>query len=1427
MTTADGIDPVAVVGIAVRVPGARTVEQFWRNTCDGVESVSWFSRDELIEAGVAADVLDEPDYVRAGAVIDAADEFDAAFFGFNPQEAETMDPQHRVFCECAWAALEDSGHDPARFAGPVGVFAGSFLNKYLTANLANNRRFQRSPMAPTARIFNDKDFLATRIAYLFDLGGPAVTVQTACSTSLVATHLACQSLLGFECDLALAGGVTVNVPLKSGYPVSDGGLFSPEGRCRPFDARAQGTIPGNGAAVVVLRRLSDALADGDNVHAVIRSSAVNNDGALKAGFAAPSVAGQAQVIATAHALARIDPATIGYLEAHGTGTRVGDPIEVAALTEAFGQRTADRGFCALGSAKANIGHLDAAAGAVGLVRAVLALEHQQIPPVINFDTPNPELKLEQTPFYIPTAVRDWPRGNAPRRAGVSSFGVGGTNAHVLLEEAPAPAPRAGAARPWQLLPVSGRTAAAAGRAAARLADHLDQHPELDLGDVAFTFQDGRRHFAVRRFAVAADSAAAAEALRSGKPSRPSAGAAPAVRPQVVFMLPGGGAQHHDMGIGIYRSERVYREEVDRCAEILLPRLGFDLRRLLFPSLFAQADERQNSAMGRSGGPAVVSALFVAEYALARLWISWGVAPRGMIGHSLGEYVAACLADVMSLPDALDLTLSRGELFARMQPGRMLAVALAEDKVLSLLSDRVSVSAVNAPELTIVAGPDADIDELADQLDQRDIDCRRINVPVASHSWMVEPFLGEFERRVAGYRLSPPRLPFVSCVTGTWIRPDEAIDPRYWARHLRQPVRFAHGIAAATAEPGRVLLEVGPGNTLTRLAAAQRMVPPPVAVASMPHPKDPQPDLAFLMGAVGRLWQAGVAIDWQALHGDAAPRRVPLPTYPFESRRHWISPDRHYATETLAPDPDDDPGADASSNVGPADPVGPAGAQPEPFTDRERQVAQIWRDLLGVEQVGLDDDFFDLGGQSLMIVQLTRELRRIGGAELTAKDVIQAATVAGMAALLDAGSAASSHAAPDLAADVVLADEIHPAPPATAPATPPATVTPSAAPAPPPISAPRVVLLTGATGFIGAYLCAELLRQTAAEVVCLVRGSGQDGSDRLRAKLDSFGLLSDQASRIRAVPGDLTQPLLGLPEAEFRELAGQVDAIYHCGAWVNFVRPYRALRQANVGGTHEVLRLAAAQRLTPVHHISSLAALAGAVDGGASALYEDAELPPPVGHDTAYSQTKWVAEGLVRLARSRGIPVSVYRPSFVLGDSRTGVSNSEDHLTKAICGCVQLGLAPLRESELAIASVDHVSRVVVALSLREKALGKTFHTVDPRPLPWNRVFDYVRAVGYPVRSVPYDEWRRELAARVGQGADNSLTPLTAVLDDAADRPAPRIDCANLLACLPEEATSPPPADADFFGRMLRFFARSGWLPVPQEPVPQQIPVPQRR
>jgi amino acid adenylation domain-containing protein len=880
---------IAVVGMAGRFPGARDLAAFWDNLRRGVESITFFSDEELEATGVDATIRNQPNYVPAAGLLDDVELFDAGFFGYTPRDAEIADPQHRLFLECAWEALEDGGHVREIRGRKVGVFAGVSMNRYLW-NLYSNPEVVRSVGPYKLAIANDKDHVATTVSYKLNLTGPSLDVQTACSTSLVTVHLACRSLLAGECEMALAGGASIAVPQKVGYLYQEGGIRSPDGHCRAFDAGAQGMVSGSGAGVVVLKRLADALADGDPIHAVILGSAINNDGSGKIGYTAPSIDGQAEVIEIALASGGVDPRTVAYVEAHGTGTPIGDPIEVAALTQAFRSGTDERSFCALGSVKTNIGHLDAAAGIAGLIKAVLALKYRELPPSLHFETPNPEIDFASSPFFVNARLRAWETEvGSPRRAGVSSFGIGGTNAHVILEEAPplAPSPEP-TRRREHLLVLSARTEPALSVTAERLRRHLASGVELDPADIAWTLAIGRCAFEHRRALVCGDNAEAIELLDpAGTASeRVFSGIAGDQEAGVVFLFPGQGAQRVGMGLSLYRSEPVFREHLDFAAEILAPHLGLDLRESLDP----EAGDSEEPGRRLEDTAIAQPALFAVEYALARLWMSWGVRPKAMLGHSIGEYVAACLAGVFELPDALELVAERGRLMAGLPHGAMASLPLSEAEALPLLRGGLALAAVNGPEQCVVAGPAPEVQSLLDELALRSVVGKRLRTSHAFHSGMMEPLRVAFEARVRRVPLSEPRMPYVSNLTGSWTTAAEATDPTYWVRHLMSTVRFADGLSTLLDGPApspRVLLEVGPGTALASLARRHpARNPSDVIVSSLSGRRgSAEGEGSAILTAVGRLWTAGAPIDWAAFHPPA--RRLSLPTYPFERRRYWI------------------------------------------------------------------------------------------------------------------------------------------------------------------------------------------------------------------------------------------------------------------------------------------------------------------------------------------------------------------------------------------------------------------------------------------------------------------------------------------------------------------------------------------------------------
>ncbi|MCP3138286.1 type I polyketide synthase [Pyxidicoccus xibeiensis] len=1012
---------LAVVGLACRFPGAANAAEFWSNLARGVESITFFGPDGLpCEQPPGERTVGEE--VPAFGLVAEADGFDAAAFGCSPLEALMLDPQHRVFLECAREALEDAGYDPARYRGAIGLYAGGSETSYLSA-LRSRRELLAGASDWQLRLATGVDFLTSRVAYKLGLRGPAVTVQTACSTSLVAIHLAAQALLAGDCDLALAGGASVHVPPRFGH-YSEGGPLSPDGRCRAFDARAQGTVGSNGAGLVVLKRLADALVDGDTIRAVLRGSAINNDAAGKMGFTAPSVEGQARVIETAQRAAGVVPESITFIEAHGTGTRLGDPIELAALTKAFDTR--QRHFCWIGSVKTNIGHTDAAAGVAGFIKTVLSLEHRKLPPSLNFEQPNPEVDFEHSPFRVNTELRAWDTGGLPRRAGVSSLGIGGTNAHVVLEEAPASITSERSRAP-QLLVWSAHGPAALARAVDRLGGHLREHPEVPLGDVAWTLQVGRPALAHRGFVVGHDTP---EVLRALAEQEGAPGVVPGERP-VVFMFPGHGGQHVGMGRELYASQPAFREAVDECRARLTPLLGFDLRTVLHPEPSDSAAlERASARMGDfvTGQLSV----FVIEYAAARLWKRWGVKPAAVVGHSLGAYAAATVAGVFSLADALHLVLERSRILASLPAGAMLAVPLPESELTPLLQDGLSLAAVNGPAQCTVSGAVADIEALQAQLTVRGVESRLLRIPGAGHSHLVEPSLAAFTACVQRVERRPPQLPWVSDLTGAVVSAEQAVDPAYWAAHLRHTVRFGDALGTLLAGPTSIFLEVGPGRTLATLARQHPGAGTHLAVATLPHPADDTSDLVSALTAAGRLWTAGVSLSWQGLHAGAPRRRVPLPTYPFERQRYLVeasaagegrlpgaprndtasvSPAERQRYLVEAPDAGEGrlPGAPRNDTAT----VPPSAAPGLPASEDEtvHRIATAFAEVLGLPRVGLHDNFFELGGDSLMAAQLIVRLRPHIATPLRVKAIFRAPTVARLARHIAEAASSSPPARP--------------------------------------------------------------------------------------------------------------------------------------------------------------------------------------------------------------------------------------------------------------------------------------------------------------------------------------------------------------------------------------------------------------------------------
>ncbi len=1026
MSYADAYDPsegVAIVGCAGRFPGARSIAEFWQLLVEGRETIRHFSPEEL-EAGSADEMESRksPDYVRSRGILDDVELFDASFFGINPKEADILDPQQRLFMEASWEALEDAGCDPQRFSGAIGVFAGMSNNTYFLHNLLGRKDVTDVTGWLTTMMGNEKDYLATRLAYKLDLRGPALNIQTACSTSLVAVCAAFQSLIGYQCDIALAGGVSVMLPQRRGYLYDEGAITSPDGHCRAFDAKAAGTVFSNGLGVVVLKRLRDALEDGDSILAVVKGSALNNDGSAKVSFTAPSVDGHAQVISLAQALAGIDPDTITYVEAHGTGTPLGDPIEIAGLTQAFRSGGATRhGYCALGSVKTNMGHLDAAAGVAGLIKAALALRHKTLPASLHFESPNPKLDLAKTPFFVNAARRSWAASAGhPRRAGVSSFGVGGTNAHVVLEEAP-PATDRAPAPAEQLLVLSARSVGALEEATRRLSGQLESATDIDLRDIAFTLQAGRRRFAQRKVLVCRGRQDALALLSGSDPKRIVTTVGEDALPRVAFLFPGQGAQYVGMGRGLYESEPMFRAEVDACAEVLRDHLGDDLRAILYP-----AADREASAKALTQTAITQPALFVIEYALARLWESWGLQPDAMIGHSLGEYVAATLSGVFSRDDALALVARRARLMQDQPAGSMLAVRAPAEALEPMLSGGLSIAAVNSPVATVVSGTTEAVNRFEDALSDRNLPAKRLATSHAFHSSMMEPVLETFASLVAKVERRPPSLTWVSCLTGRFIEPSQATDPAYWAAQMRQPVLFARGVESLFEAGDWVTLEVGPGQGLTTLARQTlgQSTRTRTLATSLPPASGATTDREALLGGAGALWAAGRDLDWRAFCGPR-PRKVALPTYPFERKRHWVEPAIPPAFAVATPPPalltsdlplSPPPRIEETMSHPPS---APAASRRTALTQRLRS---LFAELSGIEASALDpaQGFLELGLDSLFLTQAAGTLLKAFGVKVAFRDLLESlSTIDALAAHLDTVLPAQTVAPPAAAAGLPL------------------------------------------------------------------------------------------------------------------------------------------------------------------------------------------------------------------------------------------------------------------------------------------------------------------------------------------------------------------------------------------------------------------------
>ena len=1432
--------PIALVAAACRLPGgADSPESFWRVLSECTDTVRPFPAERA-----DANAFYDPDpeapgkaYSIHGSFLDPAHDvaaFDAALFGITPDEAVGMDPQHRLLLELSWEALERAGLPPDGLAGSrTGVFLGASTSDYVRMRQQLSRPEDVNPY----QVFGEPAFLAGRISHQYGLRGPAQVVDTACSSSLLAVHLACRSLREGECDLALAGGVNLMLMPYGFVLVSKAGAIAPDGRCKTFDAAADGYGRGEGGVLLVLKRLADATADGDPVLAVIHGSAANHDG-RSSGLTVPSGTAQQEVVKAALADAGLDPGDIGYVEAHGTGTALGDPIELRALDAALGPGRPAGQPLLVGSAKANVGHLEAAAGATGLLKAALVLAHRQVPPQPWFRTPNPNLDWTRLRLRVPTAPTPLPAaedaGDGPY-AGLSSFGASGTNLHLVLGAAPPRTRHEVPTRPHELFVLSAASQTALRALAARYADWLgagQAPPPAALGHAAAL---GRAHLPHRLATVAASTGELRARLGDFAAGRRTPGlshgrAAATRRLKVAFLFPGQGSQYPGMGRELYAAEPAFRAALDRCAELLRAHLDRPLTEILgYPD--------GEHAAGQAPGDTPLDrteytqpALFAVEYALAELWRSWGVTPAAVLGHSVGEYVAACVSGALELPDALALIATRARLMQALpEPGAMLAVplpeqeALAEAAALPEAAGRLAVASVNGERDTVLSGAAEAVDALAARLAARSVRAKRLRVSHAFHSPLVEPALDGLRAAAARVTPRPPRIPLVSNLTGAPLTETELAEPGYWARHAREAVRFHEGMATLDRLGCTVFLEAGPGRTLLGLGSGCLPEGGRQWIASMRRSTE---DTEQIRQALGQLYTLGLRPHWPAVYPPGPYDPVDLPTYAFQRQRYWFT--------ERPPLPLGEPGAPEADRAGAPRPAPQEAEAGRPALlerleraapgERRALVADHLRTHLAqalwtpAEEIAPDTDLLGLGLDSLLCMQVVTACKRELAVTPALSRLFEDPTLGAWAEHvtdlaeqehgLSGAGGGPGRGAVDWTDPARLARE----------AELPADITPEA-PGRADRRDPAHVLLTGATGFVGAHLLDELLRSTRATVHCLVRcADAAEGLARLRRNVEKYlPWPKEAARRIEILPGDLGKPLLGLGEERFDALAHRLDAIYHNGALVNFVHTYPQLKAPNVGGTREILRLACRGPLTPVNHVSTFA-IWGVPEDLRTEFAERDPLDRAGRLVNGYVQSKYVCEHLALAARARGIPVNVYRLGQITGHSRTGACMSNSFTTAVIAGCVQLGKAPLLDMLVEMTPADYVCRALVHISTAPPEFGQTFHLVNPQRIAFNDMIGHLRRSGWAVEQLPGEEFLRLLEADIGVGQGNPLhllmDTMREIVHAGQDSMSYRVD--ELRRALDGSGITCPPLDGRLLDTYTAWMVREGMLPAPARP-----------
>ncbi len=978
---------IAVIGLSCRFPGAKNKDEFWQNLVNGDESITFFSKDELLNAGVTKEEIENERYVNAKGVIDNIGYFDNNFFGYTAKEAEIMDPQMRLFHECSYEALEDAGYSSDKVDGKIGIYAGAASNVYYQSLST----FTCNTLAEKFAVsqLNDKDYMGSRVAHKLDLKGPSITLSSASATSLVAVDMACQGLLTGKCDMALTGGVRISFPQVNGYIYQEGMIFSSDGHCRAFDAKSSGTVIGEGVGVVVLKRLEEAIEDGDNIYAVIKGSATNNDGAVKVGFTAPTVDGQVDVIKDALFMADVNPEDISYIETHGTGTLLGDPIEIEALSRSF--NTSSKGYCPIGTVKSNIGHLDAAAGIAGLIKTVLSLKNEKIPKSLHYEKSNPNINFEQTPFYVNNTLTDWKRNDKKRFAGVSSFGIGGANAHVILEEAP----QVDSDEPnknYYILNFSGKTKEAVVHQKMNLMNYLINNDKVNIADIAYTLQIGRKEFDFRDFITCNNVSEVIEKLDNHTKNILQKNTN---RNKVTFMFPGQGSQYINMALELYNKESLFREELDYCFEVLNNKMGLNMREIIFPSIDKNEINIYNTNIAQP-------LLFSFEYALAKMLINMDIIPESLIGHSLGEYVAACIAGVFSFEEGLDLVIARGKLMKTTSKGAMTSVLLSENEIQEFIKDtNLEIASVNGESMCVPSGTESEIEKLETELSKKSISYRRLHTSHAFHSKHMETIVDDFRYILSKTNFSKPRIPFISNLTGTWIKEEEATSVEYWISHLRRTVRFHDGIRVLLNESARVFVEVGSGNVLSSFVnKSQFKKDTHFLVNVLKNPRETVSDSLHFYNQLGKLWSIGLKINWEKLYSREKRKRISLPTYPFERKFFWAK--RSSDNSLLMKNEGIEINKLLRENIQENNTLTPVEdiAPKQDLTENESIIMKHWKDYLGFNKIGITDNYFELGGDSLGASIILTRIHKETGTLIHLQQMFNSPTIQQLAGLLD-------------------------------------------------------------------------------------------------------------------------------------------------------------------------------------------------------------------------------------------------------------------------------------------------------------------------------------------------------------------------------------------------------------------------------------------